>query len=57
MLSFGVIALGVENVDRAAAFWCEALGYESRMDGFGGFGTVLVPPLDGARPTIDREIR
>lgn len=44
MLSIGVIALGVDNVDRAAAFWCEALGYERRTDGFGGCGMVLVPP-------------
>ena len=25
MLSIGVVALGVGDVDRAAAFWCEAL--------------------------------
>ena len=27
MLHVGVVALGVTDVDRAARFWCEALGY------------------------------
>lgn len=47
MLSMGVVALGVEDVDRAADFWCRALHYQRRTDGFGGWATVLVPP-DGA---------
>ncbi len=38
------MALGVSDVRRAAEFWCEALGYELREDGFGGWATVLVPP-------------
>ena len=44
MLTFGVVALGVTDVPRAAAFWSAALGYELREDGFGGWGKVLVPP-------------
>ena len=44
MLSFGVVVLGVTDVRRAAQFWCAALGYERREDGFGGWATVLVPP-------------
>ena len=52
MLSIGVVALGVGDVDRAAAFWCEALGYEIRADGFGGWATVLVPPAGGEGPKI-----
>lgn len=48
MLNVGVIVLGVEDVDRAAAFWGEALGYELRTDGFGGWANVLTPPDDGA---------
>lgn len=44
MLTVGVIALGVGDVDRAAAFWTAALGYEVRRDGFSGWATVLVPP-------------
>jgi catechol 2,3-dioxygenase-like lactoylglutathione lyase family enzyme len=44
VLSVGVLALGVTDIDRASAFWCEALGYEVRRDGFGGWATVLVPP-------------
>src|SRR3712207_2431918 len=41
MLRLGVLALGVTDVQRAAAFWCEALGYRVRADGFGGWATVL----------------
>jgi catechol 2,3-dioxygenase-like lactoylglutathione lyase family enzyme len=42
VLTFGVVALGVVDVPRAAAFWCAALGYEARADGSGGWSTVLV---------------
>ena len=35
MLDVGVLALGVADVQRAARFWCAALDYEVRMDGFG----------------------
>jgi catechol 2,3-dioxygenase-like lactoylglutathione lyase family enzyme len=44
VLTFGVVALGVTDVQRAAAFWSAALGYTLREDGFGGWATVLVPP-------------
>jgi catechol 2,3-dioxygenase-like lactoylglutathione lyase family enzyme len=44
MLSIGVIALGVTDVERASNFWCQALGYTVRRDGFGGWATVLVSP-------------
>lgn len=44
MLTFGVVALGVTDVQRAAAFWSAALGYTLREDGFGGWARVLVPP-------------
>ncbi|HEV2373785.1 MAG TPA: VOC family protein [Streptosporangiaceae bacterium] len=43
MLTFGVVVLGVDDVERAARFWCQALGYQTRTDGFGGWSTVLVP--------------
>jgi hypothetical protein len=42
MLRVGVVVLGVGDVDRAAAFWGEALGYEMRTNGFGGWATVLI---------------
>jgi catechol 2,3-dioxygenase-like lactoylglutathione lyase family enzyme len=45
MLKVGVLALGVTDVSRATEFWCQALGYEVRSDGFGGWSTVLVPPV------------
>ena len=51
MLTFGVVALGVTDVQRAAGFWSAALGYELREDGFGGWAKVLVPP-DGAGTAI-----
>src|SRR5689334_16273581 len=44
MVELGVVALGVNDVERAAAFWCGSLGYERREDGFGGWATVLVAP-------------
>ena len=44
MLHIGVVALGVTDLRRAAEFWCAALGYERREDGFGGWSLVLVPP-------------
>jgi catechol 2,3-dioxygenase-like lactoylglutathione lyase family enzyme len=52
MLHVGVVVLGVEDVDRAAAFWAEALGYEMCTDGFGGWARVLIPPDGGAGPKI-----
>jgi catechol 2,3-dioxygenase-like lactoylglutathione lyase family enzyme len=43
VLNIGVIALGVTDARRAAEFWCAALGYEVRTDGFGGWAMVLMP--------------
>ena len=43
VLRFGVVVLGVTDVQRAAEFWSAALGYELREDGFGGWAKVLVP--------------
>src|SRR6202007_1246925 len=47
MLNFGVVVLGVTDVQRAAEFWSAALGYTLRQDGFGGWANVLVPPGAG----------
>jgi len=47
VVTVGVVVLGVSDVQRAAAFWSAALGYEVRSDGFGGWATVLQPPGDG----------
>jgi catechol 2,3-dioxygenase-like lactoylglutathione lyase family enzyme len=46
-----VVALGVTDVQRAADFWCQALGYERREDGFGGWAVALTPP-GGAPGTV-----
>jgi catechol 2,3-dioxygenase-like lactoylglutathione lyase family enzyme len=44
VLTFGVVVLGVADRRRAADFWCAALGYERREDGFGGWALVLAAP-------------
>jgi catechol 2,3-dioxygenase-like lactoylglutathione lyase family enzyme len=44
VLTFGVVVLGVTDRRRAEEFWCAALGYQVRDDGFGGWARVLVPP-------------
>ena len=46
MLTVGVVALGVTDVERATTFWCQALGYEVRRDAFGGWAVVLKAPDD-----------
>jgi catechol 2,3-dioxygenase-like lactoylglutathione lyase family enzyme len=51
VLTFGVLALGVTDVQRAAEFWSAALGYTLREDGFGGWAKVLMPP-DGTGTPI-----
>ncbi len=49
-----MIALGVSEVERAAGFWCEALGYE-RLDGYGGWATVPAPSgSSGAKIALQR---
>jgi catechol 2,3-dioxygenase-like lactoylglutathione lyase family enzyme len=52
MLHVGVVAIGISDVSRAADFWCRALGYEVRQDGFGGWSYVLVPPRGGTGTKI-----
>jgi catechol 2,3-dioxygenase-like lactoylglutathione lyase family enzyme len=52
VLSVGVVVLGVADVQRAAGFWTQALGYEVRGDGFGGWATVLQPRDGGAGTKI-----
>ena len=54
MLTLGVVVLGVTDVQRAAAFWTSALGYEVRREPFGGWATVLQPRGDapGARVAL-----
>src|SRR4051794_13542227 len=55
MLHVGVVALGLTDVERAARFWGEALGYDRREDGFGGWSTVLVPASgSGAKLALQR---
>ncbi len=51
VVNFGVLVLGVADVQRAAGFWSAALGYTLREDGFGGWANVLMPP-NTAGPAI-----
>jgi catechol 2,3-dioxygenase-like lactoylglutathione lyase family enzyme len=51
MLTFGVVVLGVTDRQRAEEFWCAALGYRMREDGFGGWAKVLAP-ADGTGTMI-----
>ena len=51
MLTFGVVVLGITDLQRAKEFWSAALGYKSHEDGFGGWANVLVPP-NGAGTAI-----
>jgi len=44
VLTYGVLVLGMTDRTRAEEFWCAALGYEVRRDGYGGFSSVLTPP-------------
>ena len=50
MVRLGVVVLGASDVQRAAEFWCAALGYEVRSDGFGGWATVLTAPDGSSSP-------
>ena len=58
MLRLGTIVLGADDVERAAAFWAGALGYEvvtfpASEDDF----TILVPPdRVGTRVAVHRSI-
>jgi catechol 2,3-dioxygenase-like lactoylglutathione lyase family enzyme len=56
MLRLGTIVLGVEDVDRAVAFWAAALGYRPHaFDDAENDFTILIPPLaDGTRVAIQR---
>jgi catechol 2,3-dioxygenase-like lactoylglutathione lyase family enzyme len=50
VLRFGALVLGVNDRERAAAFWEQALGYRRRTDGFGGWEVVMEPPDGGGAP-------
>jgi catechol 2,3-dioxygenase-like lactoylglutathione lyase family enzyme len=52
VLAFGVVVIGVEDVERATRFWTAALSYDVRRDGFGGWATVLVPASGRAGTAI-----
>lgn len=46
MLAIGTTVLGVQDVARATAFWCDALGYVPREDGDDTW-VVLIPHSGG----------
>lgn len=49
-LTFGVVVLGVSDMDRAAGFWSAALGYTLRKDGLFGVSQLLMPPGGSGLP-------
>ena len=52
MLTFGVVVLSVTDRQRAAKFWCTALGYQAREGPYGGWARVLTPPPGGTGAVI-----
>ena len=58
MLRLGTVVLGADDVDRAASFWAEALGYEVvRFPGSSDGFTILVPPdRVGTRIAVHRSV-
>jgi catechol 2,3-dioxygenase-like lactoylglutathione lyase family enzyme len=55
VIRIGVVALGVVDLERAAEFWCAALGYRRHDGPFGGWSTVLEPPAgDGTKLALQR---
>ena len=46
MLRFGVLVLGVTDRPRAEEFWCAALGYRVRDDGFAGWARCWNRPAE-----------
>ncbi len=50
MIRVGSIVLRVDDLERQAAFWTAALGYERRLDDSEDF--VLLHPPDGAGPNL-----
>lgn len=51
MVSIGTVVMHVTDVRRAAAFWCEALGYVPR-GGRIGEDSVILDPRDGRGQAI-----
>jgi len=50
MIRVGSIVIRVDNLERQAAFWQEALGYQRRVDDSDDF--VLLYPRDGRGPNV-----
>ena len=50
MIRVGSIVLRVDDLERQAAFWTAALGYERRLDDSDDF--VLLHPRDGVGPNL-----
>ena len=58
MIKLGTVVLGAEDVERAVAFWSEALGYRPvSFDDADDDFTILVPPSgDGTRVALHRSV-
>jgi predicted enzyme related to lactoylglutathione lyase len=51
MLKVGSIVIRVDDLERQAAFWADALGYERAATGASDF-TILRPPAGAAGPNV-----
>jgi len=58
VLRLGTVVLGADDVDRAASFWAEVLGYDVvRFPGSSDGFTILVPPdRVGTRIAVHRSV-
>jgi catechol 2,3-dioxygenase-like lactoylglutathione lyase family enzyme len=56
MIRLGTVVVGADDVDRAVAFWSNALGYRPvAFDGADDEFTILVPPSgEGTRVAVHR---
>ena len=56
MIRLGTVVLGAEDVGRAVAFWCAALGFEAVAfpDAEDGFTILIAPSRLGTRLAVQR---
>lgn len=55
MIFLGSVVVGVEDVERAVAFWSQVLGYEIvRFDDDDGFVILRPPGVEGTRVALQR---
>jgi catechol 2,3-dioxygenase-like lactoylglutathione lyase family enzyme len=56
MLRIGTTVMGVEDLDRAVAFWCAALGYRPKRDIRPDDDFMILVPDDGEGPALALDV-